>query len=136
MSAFGGKADIKQTSSMSAYDPKRTSPASIAAVSWHAQNPIPPVINPCCNQIAVGMVLSLGPMVRYSEGALMLRRKFLRGVLWPGNGLRFATAVLLFWTTAAEPVLAQTSPPTVLAQQTPPSGAEQAAPHYSMEDLS
>jgi len=45
-------------------------------------------------------------------------------------------AVLLVWTTAAESALAQTFSPPVLAQQTPSSGAEQAAPHYSMEDLS
>jgi Protein of unknown function (DUF3300) len=45
-------------------------------------------------------------------------------------------AVLLFWTTAAEQVLAQTPPLPVLAQQTPSTGADQAAPHYSMEDLS
>ena len=62
--------------------------------------------------------------------------KFLRAALWTGDGPRLAMAVLLFWTTAVEPVLAQTSPPLVLAQQTPSSGAEQAAPHYSMEDLS
>ena len=66
----------------------------------------------------------------------MLRRWFPQGVLWTGNGPRLATAVLLFWTTAVEPALAQTSPPLLLAQQTPSSGAEQAAPHYSMEDLS
>ena len=62
--------------------------------------------------------------------------KFLRAALWTGDGPRLAMAVLFFWTTAVEPVLAQTSPPLVLAQQTPSSGAEQAAPHYSMEDLS
>jgi hypothetical protein len=46
--------------------------------------------------------------------------------------------VLFFWTTAFEPVLAQTSPPPGSPQQMPSSGAaaEQAAPHYSMEDLS
>ena len=66
----------------------------------------------------------------------MLRHRFPQGVLWTGNGPRLAMAVLLFWTTAVEPVLAQTSPPLVLAQQAPSSGAEQAAPHYSMEDLS
>ena len=65
----------------------------------------------------------------------MLRHRFPQRILWTGNGPRLATAVLLFWTTAVEPVLAQTSP-LVLAQQTPSSGAEQAAPHYSMEDLS
>src|SRR5262249_431445 len=65
----------------------------------------------------------------------MLRHRFPQGVLWTGNGPRLATAVLLFLTTAVEPLLA-TSAPHVLAQQTPSSGAEQAAPHYSMEDLS
>ena len=69
----------------------------------------------------------------------MLRRKLLQKVLRSGNGPRLAVAVLLFWTTAVEPVLAQTSPPPGSPQQTPSSGAavvEQAAPHYSMEDLS
>ena len=68
----------------------------------------------------------------------MLRRKLLQRVLWSGNGPRLAMAVLLFWTTAVEPVLAQTPPPPGSPQQTPSSGAavEQAAPHYSMEDLS
>ena len=66
----------------------------------------------------------------------MTGRKFLRGVLWTGNGLRLAMAFLLFWTPAIEPVLAQASAPPVLAQQTPSSEAEQAAPHYSMGDLS
>src|SRR5262249_44322244 len=65
----------------------------------------------------------------------MLRHRFPQGVLWTGNGPRLATAVLLFLTTAVEPLLA-TSAPHVLAQQTPSSGAEQAAQHYSMEDLS
>ena len=66
----------------------------------------------------------------------MTGRKFLRGVLWTGNGPRFAVAVLFFWTTTVEPILAQTFPPPVLAQQTPSSEAEQAAPHYTIEDLS
>jgi Protein of unknown function (DUF3300) len=66
----------------------------------------------------------------------MLRRKLLQKVLWSGNGPRLAMAVLLFWTTAVEPVLAQTSPPPGSPQQTPSSGATVAAPHYSMEDLS
>jgi len=71
--------------------------------------------------------------------AVMLRRKFLRGVLWTGNGPRLAMAILLVWTTAVEPMLAQTSPSPELAQQTPSSEAAvvgEAAPHYSMEDLS
>ena len=66
--------------------------------------------------------------------AVMLRRKSLLHILSTGNGPRLAIAALLFWTTAIEPVIAQTSPPP--AQQTPSSEAEQAAPHYSMEDLS
>jgi len=66
----------------------------------------------------------------------MTGRKFLRGVPWTGNGLRLAMAFFLFWTPAIEPVLAQASAPPVSAQQTPSSEAEQAAPHYSMEDLS
>ena len=66
----------------------------------------------------------------------MLRHRFPQRILWTGNGPRLATAILLFWTTAGEPAFAQTSPPLLLAQQTPSSGAEQAAPHYSMEDLS
>jgi hypothetical protein len=64
----------------------------------------------------------------------MLRRKSLLDILSTGNGPRLAIAALLFWTTAIEPVIAQTSSPP--AQQTPSSEAEQAAPHYSMEDLS
>jgi hypothetical protein len=64
----------------------------------------------------------------------MLRRKSLLDILSTGKGPRLAIAALLFWTTAIEPVIAQTSSPP--AQQTPSSEAEQAAPHYSMEDLS
>src|SRR5215472_15695298 len=65
----------------------------------------------------------------------MLRHRFPQGVLWTRKGPRLAMGVLLFLTTAFEPLLA-TSAPLVLAQQTPSSGAERAAPHYSMEDLS
>src|SRR5215470_3688097 len=62
----------------------------------------------------------------------MLRHGFPQGVPWIGNGRRLAMAVLV-WSTAAVTVLATAAPP-VLAQPSP--GVEQAAPHYSIEDLS
>jgi len=42
----------------------------------------------------------------------MLRRAFVQEVVWTGNGARFAAAVLIVWTTAVEPMLAQTSVPS------------------------
>src|SRR5215471_19148590 len=76
---------------------------------------------------------SENPVMETKGRAVMLRRKFLRGIPSTGNGPRLAMAVLLVWTTAVEPMLAQT------AQQTPSSEAAvvgQVTPQYSMEDLS
>ena len=76
---------------------------------------------------------SENPVMETKGRAVMLRRKFLRGIPSTGNGPRLAMAVLLVWTTAVEPMLAQT------AQQTPSSEAAvvgQVTPQYSIEDLS
>ena len=71
MCAFGGKADIGLTLGNAAFDPKQTLVAQDGSCEIWYSNPVPRVVNPCCNRTA-NCPRAFGKATRRAPGGSVL----------------------------------------------------------------